>query len=284
VLGPPPIRLSRRPNSVGRPTLQELVPNISRMGYLTARAVYENVGKPYSPTGRRERLATMATLKDVLDPGAEARWAALMYPNTPKPADETDVGKKRLRAYHLALGRFVDTYAHTELLTHLVLRRQTKTSSDAARAVFSGVRTNEALGYFRRLADVGVISAEEWSLLSPVVDQLRLITGRRNDLLHHAADCVASGKGIVSNDALALTVDRVQSFPISSEILDEMTRDLQKINAHFLLRHMGRPSLRGKHPELQKVLTASWRYTPPEKSPRPTPPKAKKKERRSRRK
>jgi hypothetical protein len=200
------------------------------------------------------------SLRELNDEGAAARWAALMYPNTPKPAKETKTGQDRLRAYHQALGCFVDSYAHVELLTFLALRWHTKTSADIARAVFSGVRVNEALGYFRRLAEIGAIDAKEWSALSPVVDQLKTINQRRNDILHHGADGVASGEGVVSNQAMALKLDRIQSFPISPEILDDMTADLHKITAHLLTRHLGRPSLRGKHPELDAVLSRAWQY------------------------
>jgi len=94
----------------------------------------------------------------------------------------------------------------------------------------------------------------------PIVDQLKLITSRRNDILHHGATDVAQGGGLVTNEALALTIQRVQSFPISPEILDDMTADLLKINAHFLTRHVERPALRGKHSALDAVLTAAWRY------------------------
>jgi hypothetical protein len=113
---------------------------------------------------------------------------------------------------------------------------------------------------------VGIIQADEWAALMPIVDQLKLITGRRNDILHHGATDVAQGGGLVTNEALALTTERIQSFPISPEILDDMTADLRKINAHFLTRHLGRPALRGEHPALDAVLTASWRYKQPEQA------------------
>jgi hypothetical protein len=203
-------------------------------------------------------------LKDLVDPGAVARWAALMYPSMRKPAEP---GKERLHAYFLALGRFADTFAHTELLTHFVLRWHTRTSSDIARAVFSGVRTKEALGYFRRLSDVGAIRTGEWVELLPLVEQLGGIADRRNDILHHGASDIAAGGGVVSNDAMALTPGRAH---ISPEILDDMTADLQKINVHFLLRHMGRQALRGKHPELDAVLDRAWRYKLPQRPQRQT--------------
>lgn len=218
-----------------------------------------------------------------LDPEAVARWAELFYPNTPKPAAETDTGRERMRAYHCALGEFADAFARTELWTHFVLRWYTKTSASAALAVFSGVRTNEAANYFRRLAEVKIVPPKDWAELHPVVDQLSLIAKRRNDILHHGARDVAEGIGSVSNEALALTVDRVQSFPISPEILADMTADLRKIDAHFLLRHMGRPALRGKHPELERVLASAWRYKPPEQSRTQTSPAPKSRTRRPRR-
>jgi hypothetical protein len=211
----------------------------------------------------------------LLDPDAFARWAEVMYTNTPKSASQTDAGRERLRAYHCALGEFVDTFAHTELLTHFVLRWHTKTTSAAARAVFSGVRTNQAADYLRRLAEVDILPADEWTELGPVVDQLSLITKRRNDILHHGARDVEEGGASVSNEAMALTIDRIQSFPISPDILADMTADLRKIHVHFLVRHMGRPALRGSHPELERALSAPWRYKPPELSRAPKTPGAK---------
>jgi hypothetical protein len=186
-----------------------------------------------------------------------------MYPNMPKPAAETDAGQERLRAYYLALGEFADAFAWTELLMHFVLRWHTKTTALVSRAVFSGVRTDQTTGYLRRLAEAGLIEPAEWADLLPVIEQLKLINDCRNAILHHGAADVALGRGYVSNQALALTIGRIKSFPISPEILGDMTSDLRKINAHFLTRHMGRSELRGEHSDLDAVLAASWRYKPP---------------------
>src|SRR5260221_13910412 len=92
------------------------------------------------------------------DPELLRRWAELFYPNTPKPAPETEAGQERQRAYYLALGEFVDTFAHTELLTHFVLRWHTQTSVTMALAGFSGAPIKKAIGYLRRLAEVEIIA------------------------------------------------------------------------------------------------------------------------------
>ena len=51
-------------------------------------------------------------------------------------------------------------------------------------------------------------------------------------------------------------------FPISPEILREITEDLRRIMACLLVYHAGRPPLRGKHQELDALLRAPWRYKP----------------------
>jgi hypothetical protein len=132
-----------------------------------------------------------------------------------------------------------------------------------ALSVFSGVRTDQAASFLRRLADAKAIKRAEWAELLPIIEQLGIINDRRNQILPHGAAYIESGRGIVSNKAFAITRDRVRSFPISAEILEDMTADLRKINVHLLIKHMGRPALRGKYPGLRGVLAASWRYIPP---------------------
>jgi hypothetical protein len=171
-----------------------------------------------------------------------------------------------LRAYRLALGEFVEVFATAEIFIHFVLRWYTKTPAVIARAVFSGTRTDVTRGFLTRMADANIINAQDWDDLKPIIDQLGVINNKRNDLLHYGAMGVAEGDAYVSNAMMALIDARIMSFPVSPQILNNMTSDLRKILIHLARRHMGRPAPRGEHPEMDEVLRAAWRYIPPPQS------------------
>src|SRR5579862_9713778 len=56
--------------------------------------------------------------------------------------------------YWEALGRFIDLFAGTEAIMQLVLWRYANVPTDTARAIFSGVRLKEAIGYIKRIIEV----------------------------------------------------------------------------------------------------------------------------------
>jgi hypothetical protein len=99
--------------------------------------------------------------------------------NRAPTAEET-----RVKNFHLALGRFVATFAKVEFATHLVFQHYAKLTPAAARALLSGVRTNQTRSHLKRLFEIGFITKEEWDDISPTLDQLGEINSRRNDILH----------------------------------------------------------------------------------------------------
>jgi hypothetical protein len=185
-----------------------------------------------------------------------------LYDKTRKPASETEEGKLRLDEYYLALGRFAHWFAQAELAVHSVLAHYANLSTSNARALFSGVRARDTKSLPQRLHELGTISEEEWIDAEPVFQQLTLINSRRNDIFHHGASSIAEGVGIVSNAAMAHIEERITGFEISPHIPDDMTADIRKILTHLYIRHMGRPRLLGKHPQLDEILLAPWRYKP----------------------
>jgi len=106
------------------------------------------------------------------------------------------------------------------------------------------------------------LSEADWADVEPTFQQLGVINGMRNDILHHGASAIAEGFGIVTNAEMALSADRVTSFAISADILNKMTADLRKIIIHLHASHMGRPPLRGKHQEIDAILLEPWQYKP----------------------
>lgn len=185
-------------------------------------------------------------------------------------AAETPEGKKRVEEYHAALGRFVARFATAEMTVPFVLRHYAKLSLATGRALLSGVRVDQAKSLLGRLADAGVMSKEDWADLEPTLQQLGIINGRRNEILHYGAESVAEGRAFVTNALVALTEDRLTSFVISPAILDDMAADLNKIIIHMLTRHAGRPQLRAKASldGVAALLREPWRYKPPSSPPK----------------
>jgi hypothetical protein len=165
-----------------------------------------------------------------------ARSKSRQAPNITDPAAEpvsSEPGGKeryqRLNDYDLALGRFVDAFSRTENFMHHVLRWYTQTPSPIAKAIFSGTRVEVTRGFLRRLRDVGEINDEDWDSLEHILNQLKIINDKRNDILHYGARDIADGEAYVTNAIMALTQDRVSSFPISPRILRDMTADLRSV-------------------------------------------------------
>jgi hypothetical protein len=177
------------------------------------------------------------------------------------PAHETEEGKKRLDAYYLALGRFAHRFSLVELAVHIVLSHYASLPMTASRALLSGVRIDETRSRLSRLHEVQLISDADWADIEPIFAQLALINKCRNEIFHHGGSFIAEGRGIVTNATTALTEERITGFEISPDILDDMTGDLRKILIRLHVRHMGRPPLRGKHPEMEDGLRGPWRYT-----------------------
>jgi hypothetical protein len=173
---------------------------------------------------------------------------------------------QRLNDYDLALGRFVDAFSQTENFMHYVLRWYTQTPSPIAKAIFSGTRIEVNRGFLRRLRDVGHINDDDWNSLEHTLDQLKIINDKRNDILHYGARDIADGEAYVTNALMALTQERVSSFPISPRILRDMTADLRSIMILLLVRHMGLPTPEPLRVQAQETQRSAWRYKPPQRS------------------
>src|SRR5260370_28698014 len=140
----------------------------------------------------------------------------------------------------------------------LALWYHAKTSADIARAVFSGVRTAEAMNFITRIASSTGMSKEARAKFDFIFAQLRDINSARNDILHFGATDIAEGQSTVTNALKALTEEKITAFPISPTILNAMTEDLRKIAFHLYVDHMGRPAPSGALSLM--ILQAPWRY------------------------
>lgn len=175
--------------------------------------------------------------------------------------------------YWQALGRFIEMFSLVESVMQFALWNYARTPVPTARAIFSGVRVKEAMGLIRRIFDIEANSkdTDTKSDLEKVFNQLTTINGLRNDLIHHGSQDdgeVPEGR-IISNELWAITPERLRTTPISPEILNDLTFDLVKIIVHLISHHTGR-FLRVplKEPMRMEILSAPWRYKPPQQAPR----------------
>ena len=174
-------------------------------------------------------------------------------------ASDTTEARARQTAYFEALGEFVDMFSRAELSVRFALWHYAKVTNKVARAVFSGVHVDTAIGFIRRVLDARGISEADRKGIGEVLTQLKAIADARNDILHLGAQSVDIGEGVVSNALIAH--NELKTFPISDQILREMTNDLRKITLHLALDHMGRrpvsPSTRSA---FAPILRDSWQY------------------------
>ena len=152
------------------------------------------------------------------------------------PASDTEEGKKRLSAYYEALGRFVDMFSRVETTVTLTLWHYAKTSPEIARVIFAGARMDLSSTFIKQLAETTGAPTDLQTDLAEVLQQASIINKVRNDILHYGANFVAEGAATVSNFIRAK--GEPSSFPISPDLLADMTKDLSKIWSHLEYLHL----------------------------------------------
>lgn len=165
--------------------------------------------------------------------------------------------------YFDALGRFVDLFALAETAVQLAFWHHAKLDHDVARALLGGTRSEEVLNRLSRLTEVGKLDAAIFVNLKPILDQYNSINKIRNNILHYGSQTKVDGRRIISDWMRALTHERTVSFQITNALLEDMSADLKKIIALLHTQHMGRPPLRGNHPELDALLRGPWQHKSP---------------------
>jgi hypothetical protein len=173
-------------------------------------------------------------------------------------AAHTKEGKERLRAYYEALGRFVDKFSRVEAAMTLTLWHYAKTPPEVSKVIFTSDKVDSCITKIKQVAKVYEVDTALQNDLEVVFQQLGIINGVRNDVLHYGAAFVAEGKGIVSDALKAKGEPYV--FPISPTALDQMTADLDKIIAHLKTVHLGDHA---DYTILGNPVHSPWRYKHP---------------------
>lgn len=167
-------------------------------------------------------------------------------------------------SYYVALGRFIDSFAITEAMMFLLLSQFSKVGKRTAQVLFSGVRVDAAMSHIKRLTETNNTPLFMRGEILYVFTQIALINSARNDIVHYGAWPKDDGQLTVSNSLVAQYVaGRLREIPISPELLDAMTTDLDKINFHLSLILKTKPSREHLRMTHAAVLQAPWLYKPP---------------------
>jgi hypothetical protein len=164
--------------------------------------------------------------------------------------------------YYQALGHFISDFSEIEQALQLTLWRLTGVDTPMAKAVFSGVRSEEATNKITRIKDAQKWPkkrCDEWEEISSRVGVLRKL---RNDILHYGANWVAPGTWISSNADFVHLPDRTRSRQVTITDLRNAAHDTKKLSMHLFVflfaDEMTIPSLQKHDP----VLKSAWRYKP----------------------
>jgi hypothetical protein len=164
--------------------------------------------------------------------------------------------------YWQALGQFIEAFSSAETSLFLLLTVIAKIPNDIAKAVLSGVRTENLISFIKRVWEIREPVASIRSELQDVFEQMTAINKVRNNLIHNVSFLDSERGRMVSNIARALTQDRLEETRADPAFLADLTHDLRKINVHCVY-HI----VMGTAPQSAKffaseaqVLNASWHY------------------------
>jgi hypothetical protein len=121
------------------------------------------------------------------------------------------------------------------------------------------------MGLIRRVLDARKIEGPDRDSLEMALSHLALINKMRNEILHFGVVVAEGGDLVVSNKLVAHVEKRLRETTISSQTLDNMTYDLDKIGVHltvFTWRILA-PGIEIKVPEFHVRLRRPWRYKQP---------------------
>ncbi len=165
--------------------------------------------------------------------------------------------------YWQKVGQLIESFALVEDELNKLLAFYSRVSPPTARALFSGVRTDAAMGYIRRIMAVEETPEIRKRDLEDIFSHLTAINEVRNLLIHYQS----SGEGddrIVTDQARALVIERARKHRISEDTLTAICLDLYQIANRINFHRHGKNPWAVKSSHSRYVLTAAWRYKPPQ--------------------
>lgn len=164
--------------------------------------------------------------------------------------------------YWQALGRFIEAYAITESMMFHLLVLYCRILPDIGKAIFSGTRLDASIKLIRRIMAAIDVSDERNKELERVFAQLLLINEVRNDVIHYGSHETLNSGRISSNFTRAHVPENIIVRPMSSDVLDAMTGDLEMITS-LLFVHVGLNDEESIKARTVRPHSVAWRYRPP---------------------
>jgi hypothetical protein len=112
--------------------------------------------------------------------------------------------EKKLADYWQSLGRFIDAFSRVEQCLLWTLEVYSGVSTQVSRALFSGVRTDAAMGYINRILEATKATKTNRDHAQWLFTQLGHINKLRNDLVHYGVKDHGGTAFLVSNKSTAL--------------------------------------------------------------------------------
>lgn len=183
--------------------------------------------------------------------------------------------------YHTSLGRFIDVFASVEIALFLLLTRTAGVPLTTAQAIFSDARIERAKDTVNRIRRAHGLPPDE--LLARAFHQLGQIARIRNNLCHYGVMRDAQTNELKVSNVLVAMPDKVQSDPISAEILEDMIWDLQTIKQAMNAMWFTSPAT---PPQVVAMIRGNasqpWRYKPLVQAPQEKSTRGKRRERKHR--
>jgi hypothetical protein len=173
---------------------------------------------------------------------------------------ETLIEKPREASYYEAVGRLITSYAAAEGVAHILARKYSGLSDDVARIIFGGMRYADLKERLKKLVNrYGSEFAK--TELGLVLQQLGVISTARDKIAHRLTSYSGEVGLTVTNQALAKSLEAIQTDVFTVEQLRAMKDDCDMILFRLLV--LMRPELEESFRKGDPRLYEPWRHKPP---------------------
>lgn len=159
-----------------------------------------------------------------------------LSPNAPAVDKGHFASPEERRLYWEALGKFVEKFSQIEWQVAMVFWHSCGISYEIASIVFSGTNLEAAKTNIMKILDIKPIYGLNHKETEEIFSQLTAIQSMRNRILHYGVLQDENGNPrFLSSRKDVFGVDRHMQPLASSSLIDDMTADLEKISAYFVI-------------------------------------------------
>jgi hypothetical protein len=170
--------------------------------------------------------------------------------------------------YYRALGQFVSRFSEIEGAMQVVLWHFANVRTSVGRAVFSGVRADDACNKITRISDADNWPEGKKAQLKIISDRLGILRTFRNDILHYGGRWESVDTWVVTNELYAHVPSKIKNTPVTTKILEYAASDLEKLGAHIFYLIYGDQLKEENRQFFNEALERAWLYTPPQQAVR----------------